>query len=54
MTTPAFRDAAPYDVLVVGPNAAVDTYYSLEALSLSQVNRISAVNPPNPRPAATP
>ena len=36
MTTPAFRDAAPYDVLVVGPNAAVDTYYSLEALSLSQ------------------
>ncbi len=32
-----------YDVVVVGPNAAVDTYYTLEALGLGQVNRISAV-----------
>jgi tagatose 6-phosphate kinase len=32
-----------YDVLVVGPNAAVDTYYSLETLSLGQVNRVHTV-----------
>lgn len=48
MTTPA-NGARPeaaaggYDVVVVGPNAAVDTYYTLEALGLGQVNRISAV-----------
>ncbi len=43
MTPPTDGNARPYDVLVVGPNAAVDTYYSLEALGLGQVNRISTV-----------
>jgi tagatose 6-phosphate kinase len=33
----------PYDVLVVGPNAAVDTYYTLDAVGLGQVNRINSV-----------
>jgi tagatose 6-phosphate kinase len=43
VTTPADGQARPYDVVVVGPNAAVDTYYSLEALDLGQVNRIGTV-----------
>ncbi len=36
-------DAPAYDVLVVGANAAVDTYYLLETVDLGQVNRIRSV-----------
>jgi len=34
---------ADYDVLVAGPNAAVDTYYELHEIYLGQVNRVSSV-----------
>jgi 1-phosphofructokinase family hexose kinase len=33
----------PHDLLVVGPNPAVDTYYTLESIGLGRVNRVSAV-----------
>jgi tagatose 6-phosphate kinase len=35
--------ARAYDALVVGPNAAVDTYYSLDELGVGQVNRLRTV-----------
>ena len=37
------RPSQPYDVVVVGANAAVDTYYELQEVRPGQVNRINSV-----------
>jgi 1-phosphofructokinase family hexose kinase len=38
----AMLDHGPHDLLVVGPNPAVDTYHTLPHIRLGQVNRIDA------------